>query len=89
MAGRRRRASSSSVETVNNDRINWRRDTDLVEPASSEEELDARIFELRDAVVLNKDGTTLENALDVRLKGPFIVRGYLVIDDPEQRDWRT
>lgn len=44
-------------------------------------------FELRDAVVLNKDGTALENALNVLLDGPFIVRGTMVIDEDDQREY--
>lgn len=54
-------------------------------PAPGTSDDDWPIFELRDAVVLNKDGQTMENALDMLFKGPFIVRGNMVVDDPEQK----
>lgn len=43
------------------------------------------IFQLRDAIVLNRDGTTLENALNIVPNGPFIVRGNLYYTSEEKR----
>lgn len=45
-------------------------------------------FELRDATILRQDGETMENGLFVGTKGPFIVRGTLIIDDAEQKSHR-
>ncbi|KAM5342530.1 hypothetical protein ACJ41O_013496 [Fusarium nematophilum] len=83
MAGRRRRASTSSVETVDDNRIQWRQETSVLKTATKPSA--ETIFELRDAVVLNKDGKTLENALYVGTRGPFVVHGTLIIDEPSQR----
>lgn len=47
------------------------------------------IFELANAIVLDKHGQTMENALLVSKRGPFIVRGHLIIDDPSQNSHRT
>ncbi|KPM41568.1 hypothetical protein AK830_g4946 [Neonectria ditissima] len=86
MTGRNRRASTSSVETVDEAQVFWRQETSVLKsvPANSDSNY-WPIFELRDAVILNKDGHALENALEVRTKGPFIVRGNLIIDDPSQK----
>ncbi|SPJ84100.1 uncharacterized protein FTOL_10616 [Fusarium torulosum] len=83
MVGRPRRASTSSVDTVDDDRVSWRQEKSVLryEPGAIDPE---KCFELRDAVVLNKDGHTLENALDVATRGPYTVRGTLVID-PDQK----
>ncbi|POR36449.1 Uncharacterized protein TPAR_03367 [Tolypocladium paradoxum] len=86
MAGRKRRASTSSVESVDETQIRWRQEHSVVRSVlKGVPSDDWPIFELRDAVVLNKDGETLENALHVGIRGPFIVRGNLIIDDPSQR----
>lgn len=42
-------------------------------------------FELRDATVYDMNGESLENALNVVVRGPYIVRGHLIIDDPSQK----
>ncbi|KAH7166062.1 hypothetical protein EDB81DRAFT_918365 [Dactylonectria macrodidyma] len=86
MSGRNRRASTSSVDTVDENQILWRQETSVLKsiPKLSDSN-DWPIFELRDAVVLNKDGQTIENALNVGTRGPFIVRGTLIIDDPSQK----
>ncbi|KAH7008218.1 hypothetical protein EDB80DRAFT_715908 [Ilyonectria destructans] len=86
MTGRSRRASTSSVETVDENQILWRQETSVLKsvPKLSDSN-NWPIFELRDTVVLNKDGHTVENALHVGTRGPFIVRGTLIIDDPSQK----
>lgn len=90
MAGRRRRASTSSVETVDNSQIRWRKETSVVKSVPKGTSLDDwPVFELQDAIVLNKDGETIENALHVSHRGPFIVKGNLIIDDPSQKANRT
>ncbi|KAH7152319.1 hypothetical protein B0J13DRAFT_522618 [Dactylonectria estremocensis] len=86
MSGRNRRASTSSVDTVDENQILWRQETSVLRsvPKLSDSN-NWPIFELRDAVVLSKDGQTIENALNVGTRGPFIVRGTLIIDDPSQK----
>ncbi|OAA40325.1 hypothetical protein NOR_05886 [Metarhizium rileyi] len=86
MAGRRRRASTSSVETVDTSQIRWRQESSVVRSVEKGLPFDNwPVFELQDAIVLNKDGETIENALHVGHQGPFIVRGNLIIDDAAQR----
>ncbi|KAH7318558.1 hypothetical protein B0I35DRAFT_432383 [Stachybotrys elegans] len=86
MPGRPRRASTSSVESIDENQIQWRQETSVVKTVPKGVHSDDwPIFELRDAVVLNKDGQRLENALEVCTMGPYIVRGHLIIDDPSQR----
>ncbi|KAG8412763.1 hypothetical protein J3458_013203 [Metarhizium acridum] len=86
MTGRRRRASTSSVETVDGSQIRWRQETSVVRsvPKATSSD-DWPIFELQDAIVLDKDGENIKNALHAGHEGPFIVRGNLIIDDPAQR----
>lgn len=57
-------------------------------PDNNLSEQDWQSFELTDALILNKDGKTIENALDVILNGPFIVRGRLMVETDEQRTQR-
>ena len=86
MTGRTRRASTSSVETVDGKRNFYRQETSLLKSVSKgTPDIDWPTYELRDAVVLNKDGETLESALDVGSKGPFTIRGTLMLDEPGQR----
>ncbi|KAK8917780.1 hypothetical protein VCV18_009102 [Metarhizium anisopliae] len=86
MTGRRRRASTSSVETVDTSQIRWRQESSVVRsvPKATSSD-DWPIFELQDAIVLDKDGEKIKNALHAGHEGPFIVRGNLIIDDPAQR----
>ncbi|KAM0558603.1 hypothetical protein ACHAPJ_004801 [Fusarium lateritium] len=84
MVGRPRRASTSSVETVDESQVLWRQEKSVLRYNSGGIDPET-CFELRDAVVLNKDGQTLENALDVATRGPYIIRGHLVVDAPEQK----
>lgn len=89
MVGRPRRASTSSVETVDEDSILWRQETSVLRTAPVDKIHGPEpVFELQDAVVLNKDGHTLENALHVGTQGPYIIRGTLIIDEPEQKTHR-
>lgn len=90
MTGRRRRASTSSVETVDTSQIRWRQESSVVRsvPKATSSD-DWPIFELQDAIVLDKDGEKIKNALHAGHEGPFIVRGSLIIDDPAQRTHRN
>lgn len=89
MTGRTRRGSTSSVETIDGKRDHWRKESSLLRSVpNGTSDIEWPIYELRDAVVLNKDGQTLESALDVGFRGPFIIRGTLVLDEPEQRQNR-
>lgn len=58
----------------------WLPESSILKPAPKIED-QWPAFELKDAVVYGKDGNVLENALDVLLKGPLIVRGTIVIED--------
>ncbi|RDA88349.1 hypothetical protein CP532_5633 [Ophiocordyceps camponoti-leonardi (nom. inval.)] len=86
MTGRNRRASTSSVESIDQTQIHWRQETSIVRSVATQTPSDDwPVFELRDAVVLNGDGHTLENALHVAIRGPYTIRGHLIIDDPSQK----
>ncbi|KAM0346100.1 hypothetical protein ACHAPU_005865 [Fusarium lateritium] len=84
MVGRPRRASTSSVDTVDENRVSWLQEKSVLRYQHGGIDPET-CFELRDAVVLNKDGYTLENALDVAARGPYIIRGTLMIDDDQKR----
>jgi hypothetical protein len=58
----------------------------MIEPGVTEDKIET--FELVDAEVLSADGKTLANPLDLQLHGPFTVRGFLMIDEDEQRERR-
>ncbi|KAF4585738.1 defective in methylation-7 protein [Ophiocordyceps camponoti-floridani] len=86
MTGRKRRASTSSVDSVDESQVRWRQEASIVRTVAKDLAADEwPVFELRDAVVFNRDGETLENALHVALRGPFMIRGHLIIDDPSQK----
>ncbi|KAF4333952.1 hypothetical protein FBEOM_12236 [Fusarium beomiforme] len=84
MVGRPRRASTSSVDTEDESRKSWKQEKSVVrfDPGGVNPDT---TFEIKDAVVLNKDGHTLENALNVATRGPYIIRGLLHIEDQSQR----
>lgn len=89
MAGRRRRASTSSVDSIDDGQLRWRQESSVVRSVPSDLPSDDwPIFELRDAVILHRDGTSLENALQVDFRGPYLVRGHLVIEEPSQKTHR-
>ncbi len=86
MTGRTRRASTSSVDTVDERTIHWRQEASVLRSVpKTEPNDDWPIFQLRDAIVLNRDGTTVENALHLVPNGPFIVRGNLHYNRDEKR----
>lgn len=86
MSGRRRRASTSSVETVDGDKIRWLQESNVVrsQPKDVHKD-DYPCLELRNATVYDRKGEILENALDVAVRGPYIVRGYLIMEDASDR----
>src|SRR3569833_63114 len=74
--GRRRRLSSSSAETVDERGIRWQEETAVLKQRPDNIDSDNwPIFELHDAVVYEKKSGRMANALEVMLKGPFLVRG--------------
>lgn len=86
MTGRTRRASTSSVDTVDEPAVQWRQEASVLRSVPKSEPNDNwPIFQLRDAIVLNRDGTTVENALHIVPNGPFIVRGNLHFTSDEKR----
>ncbi|KAF5607923.1 uncharacterized protein FSUBG_5025 [Fusarium subglutinans] len=84
MVGRPRRASTSSVDTEDESQRSWKQEKSVLRFDASGVDPDTT-FEIKDAVVLNKDGHTLENALDVATRGPYIIRGLLHIEEQSQR----
>ncbi|KAF4958241.1 hypothetical protein FGADI_2613 [Fusarium gaditjirri] len=84
MAGGPRRASTSSVDTEDESQRLWKQEKSVLRFDPSGVDPDTT-FEINDAVVLNKDGHTLENALDVATRGPYIIRGLLHIEEQSQR----
>lgn len=86
MTGRTRRGSTSSVDTVDGRAVQWRQEASILRSVPKTEPSDNwPIFQLRDAIVLNRDGTTVENALHIVPNGPFIVRGNLHFSSDEKR----
>ncbi|PON30123.1 hypothetical protein TGAM01_v200563 [Trichoderma gamsii] len=86
MSGRRRRASTSSVETVDGDKIRWLQESNVVRSQPKDVHKDNYpCLELRNATVYDRKGEVLENALDVAVRGPYIVRGYLIMEDASDR----
>ncbi|EHK50701.1 hypothetical protein TRIATDRAFT_233240 [Trichoderma atroviride IMI 206040] len=86
MSGRRRRASTSSVETVDGDKIRWLQESNVVRSQPKDVHKDNYpCLELRNATVFDRKGEILENALDVAVRGPYIVRGYLIMEDASDR----
>ncbi|KAM0518517.1 hypothetical protein ACHAPE_004280 [Trichoderma viride] len=86
MSGRRRRASTSSVETVEGDKIRWLQESNVVRSQPKDVHKDNYpCLELRNATVYDRKGEVLENALDVAVRGPYIVRGYLIMEDASDR----
>ncbi|KAK1243660.1 hypothetical protein MKX08_001798 [Trichoderma sp. CBMAI-0020] len=86
MSGRRRRASTSSVETVDGDKIRWLQESNVVRSQPKDVHKDVYpCLELRNATVYDRKGEILENALDVAVRGPYIVRGYLIMEDASDR----
>ncbi|KAM3466024.1 hypothetical protein MY5147_005148 [Beauveria neobassiana] len=78
MTGHTRRASTSSIESVDVSFVKWRQEASVLRSVPKSVPNDNwPIFQLRDAIVLNRDGSTVENALHIVPNGPFIVRGYL------------
>ncbi|KAJ3495192.1 hypothetical protein NLG97_g3570 [Lecanicillium saksenae] len=86
MTGRNRRASTSSVDTIDFEDIKWCQEASILRSVAKEAPSDNwPIFQLRDAIVLNRDGTTIESALNIVPNGPFTVRGNLHLSKDEKR----
>jgi hypothetical protein len=47
------------------------------------------IFTLRDVTIWRRDGQAYEDLLYVQNKGPFIVRGHLVVDHSDETQVKT
>lgn len=89
MSWRKRRASTSSVETVDGDKIRWLQESSVVRSQPKDVHKDLYpCLELRNATVFDRKGEALENALDVAVRGPYIVRGYLIMEDASERRHR-
>jgi hypothetical protein len=88
MGGRRRRISNSTVGTVDDRFVRWAKESNVVKPTlptlASD---DWPCWVLTDAVVYDKSGN-LANVLDVDLRGPFKVKGFLEVDDKDQQEYR-
>lgn len=85
MAGRRkRRASNSTVATVDDSHIRWAKESSVLKPAPQNiTDNDWPVYVLTDATIYRKDGITLANPLLVHLQGPIVVRGFLEVEEDE------
>ena len=85
MTGRRTRRSAST-EVVQSGSIHWRQETSVLKtvPVDTADN-DYPDFELTETTVFKKDGKTMADALDVLLEGPFMIRGILVKESPDQQ----
>ncbi|KAL2016698.1 hypothetical protein VTK56DRAFT_3161 [Thermocarpiscus australiensis] len=81
---RRRRASDSTVETVDYSRVRWVKESSVLRrqpPTVSDN--DWPCYVLTDATIYRKDGKTLANPLLVHAQGPLVVRGFLEVDEDD------
>lgn len=86
MAGRprRRRASNSTVATVDDSQIRWAKESSILKPSPRDvPDNDWPCYVLTDATIYRKDGKTLANPLLVHLQGPLVIRGLLEVDDDD------
>ena len=90
MAGRRsRRDSDSSVATVNERNVLWKKETEVLRKKKASLEPNAwPIFLLNEATVYKKGRKELGNALEMDFDGPFVVRGRLDIETKQQAQRR-
>src|SRR5512142_2813418 len=78
-------ASDSSVATVHEASVVWRKETAVLRKKDADLDTDEwPIFVLNDATVYKKDRRTLANALEMDFEGPFVVRGRLDINLKDQ-----
>lgn len=88
---RRRHDSTSSVETVDESNIRWCQEASIIKAGPKDEDpASYPVFELRNACVFGRDpegseSSTFQNALEVVVKGPFTVRGSLIVEDADQK----
>ena len=89
MAGRRRRASTSSVETLDGADVSYLTEADAVLAPKSQKSDYWPCYMLRDAVVYHQDEhgkpetDWMGNLLQVTYDGPFVVRGKLDVENDE------
>ncbi|GAB1315041.1 hypothetical protein MFIFM68171_05251 [Madurella fahalii] len=86
MAGRprRRRASNSTVATVDDSQVRWAKESSILKPSPRGiPDNDWPCYVLTDATIYRKDGKTLANPLLVHVQGPLVIRGLLEVDDDE------
>jgi hypothetical protein len=83
----RPRSSKPKEASTSDRKTKWLKETDVLKRIPeklrfADEEWTE--FELYDAVVYEKDGKTMANALEVESRGPFIIRGRLEIMEMDQ-----
>ena len=84
--GRRRRMSTSTVATVDENRSIWSKERDVLKPCQADiDDNEWPVYVLSDAVVYEKDGKTMGNPLFVNKVGPMVIRGRLEIEDDEEQ----
>ena len=89
MTGKRRRASTSSVETVDDADVAYLTEADTLLPPKTQESDYWPCYVLRDAVVYHQDehGNPethwMGNLLQITYDGPFVVRGKLDVQNNE------
>lgn len=86
MGRSQRRETTSSVNSPTDPSTKWYPESEVVKPVPPTQHQDFwPQFELRDAVVYNKKNELTKDALMVATRGPFTIRGYLVIDEAKQK----
>jgi hypothetical protein len=86
--GRKRRASDSTVGTVDDRLVRYAKELNVVKAAPLDMPSDNwPCWVLTDAVVYDKHGS-LANVLHVDLEGPFRIKGFLEIDGKDQQEYR-
>jgi hypothetical protein len=85
--GRPRKASTSTVVTVDKVYFPWLKETSVLKSTTKDmDDEDCPIFLLHDAVIYEKDGRTLGNPLLLDKVGPMVVRGRIERRDDDDND---
>ena len=83
---RKRSQSGSSVETVDHSDIHWKQERSILRTVGKDLDQDLwPTFEMVDVTIYASDGTTMTSGLAALSKGPLIVRGIVLIEEPEQK----
>lgn len=85
--GRRRKSSTSTVATVDQDPSSWTEELKVLKPYKPGIlDNDWPMFILDDAVIYEKGGKTLGNPLLVHKVGPMVIRGTLEVTEEDEQN---